>query len=339
LSVRHARGSGNFLYVAYRELRRIEASLRAEERRLRREAGLTDTSDAPPYTLGNIYGIELEPFAVKLARVTLWMAHKLAAVEFALDEQVLPLTDLSGIRRADALKVEWPRANAIVGNPPYHGSQQIRSELGDDYAEWLKREFGVGLKDYAVYWFRKAHEALPDGGRAGLVATNSVSQGRSREASLQWIVENGGLIVNAVSKQPWSGAAVVNVSIVNWIKHPGSPPARAVLDGVAVERISPSLTAGAFDVATASRLAANRSRAFQGPIPAGAGFVLDDEEARGLLERTEADYSRIVRPYLIGDDIVEDPEQKPRRWIIDFAKRPLEEAHGTQPRSRSCGSA
>ena len=129
------------------------------------------------------------------------MGHKLAVVELGLDEPVLPLADLSGIRRADALKVEWPRADAIIGNPPYHGSQMIRRELGDDYAEWLKREFGIGLKDYAVYWFRKAHERLEPGGRAGLVATNSISQNRSRGPSLPWIVENGGVIVNAVSKQ------------------------------------------------------------------------------------------------------------------------------------------
>jgi len=143
------------------------------------------------------------------------MGHKLAVEKLGLDERVLPLADLSGIRRADALKVEWPRADAIIGNPPYRGSQQIRSELGDGYAEWLKREFGIGLKDYAVYWFRKAHEALPEGGRAGLVATSSVSQGRSHEVSLQWVVKNGGVITNAVSKQAWPGAAVVNVSIVN----------------------------------------------------------------------------------------------------------------------------
>lgn len=319
-------GSGNFLYVAYRELRRIEAALRAKERQLRETAGLSPSTRFVPFPLANMRGIELEPFAVKLARVTLWMGHKLAAEELGLSDPVLPLADLSGIRRADALKVEWPQADAIIGNPPYHGSQQIRSELGDDYATWLEREFGVGLKDYAVYWFRKAHEALPNDGRAGLVATNSVSQGRSRGASLQWIVENGGVITNAVSKRPWAGAAVVNVSIVNWVKNPTHLPAQFVLDDSQVGGITAALRESGFDVAVAERLPANRGRAFQGPIPAGAGFILDDDEANSLLVRNDVDYSEVVRPYLIGEDIAEDPNSSPRRWIIDFGTMTLEEA-------------
>ncbi|MEX2646608.1 MAG: DNA methyltransferase [Gaiellaceae bacterium] len=319
-------GSGNFLYVAYRELRRLEARLRARERELRAEGGLASESHTPAYPLSNVFGLEVEPFAIKLARVTLWMAHKLAVEELALEEAVLPLGDLSGIRRADALKVEWPPADAIIGNPPYHGSQQIRSELGDDYAEWLKREFGVGLKDYAVYWFRKAHQAMPDGGRAGLVATNSVSQGRSREVSLDWILKNGGVIVNAISKQPWPGAAVVNVSIVNWVKRPSDAPTRLVLDEAEVEGITSSLRPRSLETSQATRLAQNAGKAFQGPIPAGSGFVLTEMEASELLSRTDADYTKVVRPYLVGEDIAEDPAQRPRRWIIDFASMPMEDA-------------
>src|SRR5205823_2902998 len=116
------------------------------------------------------------------------------------NERVLPLELLPGIVFGDALKVPWPEADAIVGNPPYHGSQQIRSELGGDYAMFLQERFGIGLKDYAVYWFRLAHERLGLGGRAGLVATNSIAQNRNRGPSLEWIVENGGVIVDAVSK-------------------------------------------------------------------------------------------------------------------------------------------
>ncbi|MGH2989305.1 MAG: DNA methyltransferase [Solirubrobacterales bacterium] len=208
-------GSGNFLYVAYRELRRVEAGLRRRAAELRREAGLGGQEELALYPITNMKGIEIEPFAVKLARVTMWIGHKLAVEELGVDEPVLPLVDLSGIQQGDALRLDWPRADAIVSNPPYHGSQLIREELGDEYAEWLKREFEVGLKDYAVYWFRKAHERLEPGDRAGLVATNSVSQGRARGASLEWIIDNGGVITSAVSKQPWSGEAVVNVSIVN----------------------------------------------------------------------------------------------------------------------------
>jgi hypothetical protein len=317
-------GSGNFLYVAYRELRRIEAELRRRETDMRRSSGIREQQTLALYfPLSNMHGIEIDQFAVQLARVTLWMGQKQAVDELGLDhEHVLPLTDLSGIVRGDALRLDWPKADAIIGNPPYHGSQRLRGELGDDYVEWLKKEFGIGIKDYAVYWFRKAHERLEPGGRAGLVATNSISQNRNREPSLDWIVENGGVIVNAVSKQPWLGEAVVNVSIVDWVKEPAAPIS-PVLDGLPVGGISASLRAAGVDVA-AERLAPNRRHAFQGPIPAGRGFVLTDEEAEALLAKSG--YDEIVRPYLVGDDIANDPQQRPTRWIIDFGTRPLEEA-------------
>ncbi len=320
-------GSGNFLYVAYRELRRIEAELRRRAAEMRRSAGLrAQETLALFFPLTNMRGIEIEQFAVKLARVTMWMGHKKAVEDLDIAESVLPLVDLSGIVRGDALQIPWPRADAIIGNPPYHGSQQIRRQLGDDYAEWLKERFGIGLKDYAVYWFRRAHERLEPGGRAGLVATNSITQNRSREPSLSWILKTGGVITSAVSKQPWPGEAVVNVSIVNWVKEPPAEVGSRLLDGVEVEEITAALRPSGTDVSSAKRLAENQERAFQGPIPAGDGFVLAIQEGTRLLSRSDADYRNVVRPYLIGQDIATDPHQAPRRYVIDFAFRSLEEA-------------
>ncbi|MGI8579959.1 MAG: DNA methyltransferase, partial [Solirubrobacteraceae bacterium] len=218
-------GSGNFLYVAYRELRRLERRLHEREVELRRRAGLRDQGSLSAFfPLSNMRGIEIEAFALALARVTLWMGHKLAVDELELSESTLPLQDLSGLQLADALSVPWPRADAIIGNPPFHGSQNIRRVMGDVYAERLKKTYGVGLKDYCVYWFRRAHDQLEPGGRAGLVGTNSVSQNRARGASLNHIVEQGGVITEAVSKEKWPGEAVVNVSIVNWVKRPEQLP-------------------------------------------------------------------------------------------------------------------
>src|SRR5205807_2360142 len=72
-------------------------------------------------------------------------------------------------------------------------------------------------------------------------------------------------------------------------------------------------------------LEANLGRSFQGPIPVG-DFLVESRVAQQLLARRDADYVRVVRPYLIGDDITEDPEQGPRRFIIDFGFTALEEA-------------
>lgn len=318
-------GSGNFLYVAYRELRRIEAELRRRATDMRRSAGLAaQQSLAVYFPLSNMKGIELEPFAVQLARVTLWMGHKLAVDELGLDETVLPLVDLSGIRRGDALRIDWPRADAIIGNPPYHGSQRLRGELGDAYVEWLKEQFSVGVKDYAVYWFRKAHERLGPGGRAGLVATNSISQNKSRSASLDWILAEGGVITSAVSSQVWPGEANVHVSVVNWARLP-SAPETCVLDGVAVVGITSALRPGLTRM-NPQRLGPNAGRSFQGPIPAGMGFIVSDDEATALLGDKTVDYAPVVKRYLMGDDLANDSAQAPTRWIIDFGVLPLEVA-------------
>jgi hypothetical protein len=205
-------GSGNFLYVAYRELRRIEAKLAARAAELARAEGRPAQEGLSAFfPLQNMRGIEIEQFGVDLARVTLWMGHKLAVEELGLDESTLPLADLSGIRRADALRVEWGEANAIISNPPYHGSQNLRQILDEDYVEWLNDHFHAGLKDLCVYWFRRAADQMRPGDRAGLVGTNSISQNRARGASLNYVVEKGGVITDAVSRQKWPGEAVVNV--------------------------------------------------------------------------------------------------------------------------------
>ena len=324
-------GSGNFLYVAYRELRRVEKRLREREAELRVAEGKpkADQGSLSAFLpLSNIRGIEIDGFAVALARVTLWMGHTLAVRELELDESTLPLADLSGIQVGDALKLDWPRADAIIGNPPFHGDRNLRRLLGDDYVAWLTSEFKIGVKDYCVYWFRKAHDHLQPGGRAGLVGTNSVSQNRARGASLQYIIETGGVIVSAVSKQPWPGDAVVNVSIVNWVKEPKHAPAMRVLDGVQVSAVTAALRAPEGDVSSAARLGRNNSRCFYGPIPSGTGFILGKSQAESFLASADASYRDVIRPYLGGEDIATDPLQSPSRYIIDFGLRTLEEAMG-----------
>src|ERR1019366_230812 len=148
--------------------------------------------------------------------------------------------------------------------------------------------FKIGVKNYCVYWFRKAHEHLGTGQRAGLVGTNSIWQNRARGASLEYIAANGGVITDAVS-----------------------PPGIFILDGEPVEGITPELRTPGHSTGVVARLKANRGRCFQGPIPAGAGFIILPAEAQQLLGRTDANYNQVVRPYLTGDDIAEDPRQEP----------------------------
>jgi hypothetical protein len=322
-------GCGNFLYVAYRELRYLEHELKERMVRIAQQTGMPppDPQRFPYYPLANLRGIDIEPTAVLIARVTLWMGQRQMIDRFGAAEPVLPLVDLSGIQALDALAAPWPDADCIIGNPPFLGSQHIRGARGDAYVNWLKGTFNVGVKDYCVYWFRKAHDHLAADQRAGLVGTNSISQNRARAASLEYIVANGGVITDAVSTQKWPGDAKVHVSIVNWIKTPSIPPRAFALDGESVvDGITPELRTPSRSTGDVANLNANKGRCFQGPIPVGDGFIITAQEAQKLLRRTDANYRDVVRPYLIGDDIAEDSRQEPRRWIIDFAQKPLEAA-------------
>lgn len=319
-------GSGNFLYIAYRELRQIEQRLKEREREIRTVAGMPE---APLrldfFPLHNMKGLEINAFAVALARVTLWMGHKLVVDELDLSEATLPLEDLSGIRTGDALRLPWPRADVIVGNPPFHGDRHLRSLLGDAYIEWLQEEFSCGVRDHCVYWFRKAHDHLEPGQRAGLVGTNSISQNRGREASLNYLVENDGVITDAISTQAWPGLANVHVSIVNWMKSPGPDHFERTLDGHPVEGINTALRPSTIPIADVPVIPANQGFAFQGFLP-GATYDITPERARELLDRTDAAYGEVVLPYMDGRDIARTVDQSPSRYTIDFAQMTLEEA-------------
>jgi hypothetical protein len=320
-------GAGNFLYVAYRELRRIERDIASRATELAKQSGAAEQAALSAFfPIQNMLGLEINPSAVALARLTLWMGHKQAVNELQISERTMPLTDLSGIRVADALAAEWPRANAIIGNPPYHGSQNLRKEFGDERVKWLDKQFGCGVKDYCVYWFRRAADAMRPGDRAGLVGTNSISQNKARSASLNYVVEKGGVITDAISRRKWPGEAVVNVSIVNWIEEPSSPPAEFRLDGEPLAGINTRLRESLLPIEEYEPLSANKGRSFQGSIP-GANFYLEDpKEIERLLALSDADYADVVRPYLIGDDITEEPLQRPRRHVIDFGSMTLQEA-------------
>ena len=322
-------GCGNFLYVAYRELRLLEHELKERLVAVAKKTGMPspDPDGLPYYPLHNLRGIDIEPSAVMIARVTLWMGQRQMVDRVGAAEPVLPLVDLSGILAEDALAVQWPKTDCIIGNPPFVGSQHIRGARGDEYTEWLKKTFKVGVKDYCVYWFRRAHDHLGSNRRAGLVGTNSISQNRARSASLEYIVKNGGVITDAVSTQKWPGEAKVHVSLVNWIKNPwSSPPTAFFLDGEAVGGITPELRTPERSTGDVPELSGNRGRCFEGPTPSAPGFIISKDEAQALLKRTDAIYRDVVRPYIIGEDIADSPRQEPSRWIIDFAQMKLEEA-------------
>nr|WP_291381496.1 DNA methyltransferase [Demequina sp.] len=261
-----------------------------------------------------------------IARVTLWMGHRQVMDMYGEAESPLPLVSLPGVRQADALRVAWPQVDAIIGNPPFLGGGQLRGTLGGDYVEWLGKQFDTGIRDLCTYWFRKAQDHMAPGQRAGFVGTNSIPQNMGREASLDYVVANGGIITDAVCSQKWPGEAKVHVSIVNWVKSPSDRPERFELDGEPVLGITSSLRPVGTDDWSALALDSNKGRCFEGPSPKSSGLIIKAEVALSLRSRADADYSGVVKPYLTARDIADSPTQTASRWTIDFGLMPLETA-------------
>ncbi len=315
-------GSGNFLYIAYQELKRIE-SLLLEKLQQRRK------SEDKQMLMGLVtplqfYGMDTNPFAVELARVTLMIARKIAIDNLQLTEPPLPLDSLdNNIVCQDALFSEWPKANAIIGNPPFLGGKHIRIALGDEYIDKVFQRFPrvKDSIDFCAYWFRLAHEHIDGKGRVGLVATNSISQGKSRIATLDYITQNNGYIHEAVSTQPWSGEAKVHVSIVNWCK---DKPEKYYLDNQIVSQINSALKSS-IDVSQVVRLKANLNKCFQGVIPVGEGFIVTEQQVSDWI-KADIKNKEVLKLFSMGANLAKNPHGKPERWIIDFNDMSIEDA-------------
>ncbi|KQY61454.1 DNA methyltransferase [Nocardioides sp. Root140] len=318
-------GSGNFLYVAYREMRRLEAE--TKRRLVERTRGGERAQDAFAYVnADNFLGLDNNPYAIEVAKVTLMMAKKLASDELSGgQEDTLPLENLDNtIRYGDALFNPWPKTNVVIGNPPYLGRRKMADELGAGYVGQLDERYpSPGVSDFVTYWFPLAHAALPDGGRAGFVATQAIRDNASRVRSLDYIVNHDGEIFDAVSSQPWSGDAAVTVSIVNWVKGSAHSPAEKTLwldNGelrLPVDSIPPTLRPTT-DVRKAVDLIGNKSPkvCFQGQTTGNvAGFRLTPEEAIAM---TAADpgSGKYVHPMLSADPMLKT--QGIGQYVIDL---------------------
>lgn len=331
-------GSGNFLYVSYRELKRLEADLLEKiHQKSTRAANVIGTMSL--VKTSQFYGIDIKPFAVELAKVTLMLAKKLALDEenhllnvaqmnLPLDmDQALPLDNLDqNIRCDDALFCEWELVDAIIGNPPFLGGKHIRLVLGDKYVDRIFAKFPdvKDSVDFCTYWFRLAHNHLGENCRAGLVATNSISQGKSRKAALDFITQNGGCIYDVISTQPWSGEAKVHISIINWLKTSETNELTYRIDHKIVPNITSSLKAEV-DVSQAVRLKANLNLCFQGVIPVGKGFLVTESQVNKWIQ-SDPKNCEVLKLFSMGANLAQNPHGKPERWIIDFNDMSLEDA-------------
>ena len=314
-------GSGNFLYLALQALKDVEHQVNIEAEAMDFERVMSSIGPA------NVKGIEINPYAAELARVSVWIGE----IQWMRRNgfNVLPnpiLQPLETIECRDAIlapdgsEPAWPEADVIVGNPPFLGNRKMRKELGDHVSDTLPKVYDDmvhGKPDLVCYWFAKAGKLMAEGKvqRAGLVATNSIRGGTNRNV-LDRIVTLGS-IFDAWSDEPWviDGAAV-RVSLVCFGPRDAVSP--VFLDGEAAQRINSDLTGEALDLTAAAPLTRNSGIAFQGDIKRGS-FDISGELARVWLSlpanpngRPNAD---VLKPWMNGMDLTRRPAGK---WIVDF---------------------
>ncbi|WP_431126224.1 DNA methyltransferase [Flagellimonas flava] len=344
-------GSGNFLYVAFRELKRIEMELLNKiHTEFPKSAAEIGTQSI--VSIKQFHGMDYNQFAVELAKVTLMLAKEIAIKETRdwvdtiqtgipfIMEDTLPLDNMDkNILFADALFTEWIEADVIIGNPPYQSKNKMQEEYGIEYLNKLWNAYPdvPGRADYCVYWFYKAHQNIKKGGFAGLVGTNTIRENYSREGSLDYILDNGGTIFNAISSQPWSGDAAVSVSIVNWTKGKYNKAKflyianrNGEFDEFKLDEINSSLKVST-DVSKAKILKCNKQpkSVFQGQTHGHKGFLLSIEEGQDLIRRNNKN-SDVVKPFLIGDVLVSQINSQPDRYVIDFTSMDIMEAASYQ---------
>jgi hypothetical protein len=218
--------------------------------------------------------------------------------------------------------------DAIIGNPPFLGGKKLKGALGTNVRDWFVNVLADGTKggaaDLVAYFFLRAMSLLNGQGNLGLIATNTVAQGDTREVGLRQMVDKGFTITRAIQSKSWPVASVnLEYAAVWGTRSEVGPTAPRVVDNVSVQQISTLLEPG--KDADPLRLVENTKRAFIGCYVLGMGFTLDPHEARGWIgaDQRNAD---VLFPYLNGEDLNSCPDTSATRWVIDFNDRPIERA-------------
>ena len=316
-------GSGNFLYVALRQLLDLEKEV------ITLSADLDVGRFFPAVSPSQLYGIEVNAYAHELAQATVWIGYIqwLRENGFGFPKEPI-LKRLDNLHEMDAIlafddagnsvEPEWPEASVAIGNPPFLGGKRLRSELGDTYVDELFTLYNGRVareSDLCCYWFEKARAEIEHSRlqRAGLLATQGIRGGANRNV-LERIKETGDVFW-AQSDRDWilDGAAV-HVSMVGF-DNGGS--AHRELDGKSVAQINSDLTA-AQDLTKARLLHENRDIAFMGDTKGGP-FDIPGELAQEMLSQALNPNGRpnsdVVRPWVNARDIT---GRLRGMWIIDF---------------------
>ncbi|NVK20812.1 MAG: class I SAM-dependent DNA methyltransferase [Methylocystaceae bacterium] len=324
-------GSGNFLYLSLSALKDIERLIT-----LYGEATFNHSQHMPEIGPQNVHGIEINPYAAELARVSVWIGEIQWIKKHGFTVPANPvLRKLKNIVNHDALinedgtEYHWPKVDVIVGNPPFIGDKKMIRELGEEYTASLRKLYKSrvdGGADFVCFWFAKAYEymKMKKLSYAGLVSTNSIRGGKNRVVLDKIATDLH--IYNAWPDEPWvNEGAAVRVAMTSFS---ADKPDICLVRDEKCQAIYSDLTPAisTFDAAQVKVLPENKEFSFIGTQKNGP-FTVSFEQAQEWLKLplnpNGKPNSDVVRPWANGQDVTRRPSHT---WIIDFNAIPLNEA-------------
>ena len=334
-------GCGNFLVIAYRELRLLELEVLRALFPEPRE-GRLDVSSIVFVDVDQFYGIELEEFPAQIAQVALWMTdHQMnqkVSEEFGQYFARLPLKKSPTIINDNALTIDWATIIApkdlsyIVGNPPFIGKKEQNTSQKAQVLGIFHDIESAGILDYVCCWYRKAADYMT-GNKAiqsAFVSTNSITQGEQVGVLWPGLLRRGVSINFAHRTFQWSseakGKAAVHCVIIGFALH--SESSKVLFDyetiksephAIATGRINPYLV-DAPDIVLENRSypASDAPQISYGSFALDDGhFTLSASDRRIILDDCPT-AKRFIRPFLGGQELIRG-EQRWCLWLKDAA--------------------
>ena len=214
------------------------------------------------------------------------------------------------------------RFDLMLGNPPFLGGKRISGAAGTDLREVLVRWIAggsTGNADLVTYFFLRAIVVARS---VAFLATNTITQGDTREVGLDRVIQGGWRIHRAVKSRPWPGAANLEIALV-WMSRrmSGSLP---TLNGQTIQEITSYLEAAKRATGSPQRLGSSTGQSFIGSALNTEAFIISRREAEHLIDQEPANQA-VLKPFLNGVDVNTHPRSLASRYVIDFGRLTLEQ--------------
>jgi len=337
-------GCGNFLVIAYRELRRLEMDV--IQARFGDDPTEGDIRAEARLNVGQFYGIEIEEWPVRIAEVGMWlMDHQMNAELFERFGQIkatTPLTRSPHVVNDNALRINWnsvlpsSECRYILGNPPFVGKAFMTQSQKEDMATVFEGVSGAGVLDYVSAWYIRAGEYIQNSGvKVAFVSTNSISQGEQVGILWQELFQRFHLrILFGHRTFSWTsearGRAHVHVVIIGFSTMDSRIKQIFDYENDAQEptisqahNINPYLIEGSETVvrSIARPICAVPPLIFGSMPNDGGNLLLDDNDRRELL-RHEPSARRYIRRYVGSQEYINN-ESRWCLWLEDVAPEML----------------